>query len=365
MSVDGSKITAPVSISDVNTVLGAGTNDLGSLCKHTNINKWARFKPVVRKNLLGISDDYYKADTLDFGLTPKQSTSLSGLSASYNGTDNGWIYTPPTGGMNAPYRLTDFDKYDNDAEAPVNGANVKPVKIFTSDSAANKLGVALALSKYTGYNIKLNELGTLENCYLGIYATNGTMSRWITTTKTIKVAPNETCEVDMSGATAGTWTAYPFLSESKMTANQNISNIYYTIPNCEKVSITVTDTPQESINIIPASVSYDDFRWSATVRYTNGATKSGTVTGNIYWRVRPKDKSYDDALTAEDSYGELQNQTISYNSSGVGTFSLSMLNMPNSFEVGKVRLFVRLRIGQTNYDDNIIMSTEMYDGTTD
>lgn len=43
---DKTKITAPVSIEDVRQVLVASSRDLGTLCKHTNINPFARFKPV-------------------------------------------------------------------------------------------------------------------------------------------------------------------------------------------------------------------------------------------------------------------------------------------------------------------------------
>ena len=42
-------ITAPVGIYDVQQVLGIGGNgDLGTIITQGNINKWAKYKPVVR-----------------------------------------------------------------------------------------------------------------------------------------------------------------------------------------------------------------------------------------------------------------------------------------------------------------------------
>ena len=50
MSNSGGKITAPVSIDDVRTVLGVSSYDLGTLCKNSNgkINKWSKYKPDRR-----------------------------------------------------------------------------------------------------------------------------------------------------------------------------------------------------------------------------------------------------------------------------------------------------------------------------
>ena len=39
-------ITAPVSMNDIQRALGVASTDLGTLCSHANINKWAKYKPV-------------------------------------------------------------------------------------------------------------------------------------------------------------------------------------------------------------------------------------------------------------------------------------------------------------------------------
>lgn len=40
------KITAPVSIYDVQRALGEGSNDLGTLCRSAKINMWAKYRPI-------------------------------------------------------------------------------------------------------------------------------------------------------------------------------------------------------------------------------------------------------------------------------------------------------------------------------
>lgn len=84
-----------VSVTLVKQTIGAGVNDVGGLCVHKNINKWAEYKPnrVGYGNFgfaLAMSDDgYYKFD-----------------------------YLRPGGGSAQPFRLGDFRGYDHGAEAP-------------------------------------------------------------------------------------------------------------------------------------------------------------------------------------------------------------------------------------------------------
>lgn len=46
MSVNNGKITPPISIDDVKSVLGESSNDVATLCKSTKINKWSKNKPI-------------------------------------------------------------------------------------------------------------------------------------------------------------------------------------------------------------------------------------------------------------------------------------------------------------------------------
>lgn len=64
MSYSNGIISAPVSIQDIKTALGSSSNDLGTLCKHSSINKWSPYKPVHSNKLFNMTD-------VDYGITDK------------------------------------------------------------------------------------------------------------------------------------------------------------------------------------------------------------------------------------------------------------------------------------------------------
>lgn len=118
-------IYAPVSISDVQSVLGTSANDLGQLCRNTNINMWSRHKPVGYNSItpigFGDSDGSNEAKTVNYGIRPANYiVNDSGIDTSdvtdlfeLSGFD--WVYYPPAGGSSQPYRLTDFKGYSHNA----------------------------------------------------------------------------------------------------------------------------------------------------------------------------------------------------------------------------------------------------------
>lgn len=124
MGYSGGLITKPVSILDEQNALGEGVGDVGTLAKSNNINKWAWYKPIVTS-----SDDTLKLDvvkeserqTVHYGLTPVSSAKMLAMlrqDVSHSDRETEWsqakaqmaewVYTKPTGGIAAPYRMTDF-----------------------------------------------------------------------------------------------------------------------------------------------------------------------------------------------------------------------------------------------------------------
>lgn len=116
-------ITAPVSIRDVQKALGVGSGDVGTLCRSSMINMWAKCKPI-------------KADVirpLNYAAGEQITNYKAGLSCIYATSfnafkqliENNWDnenyknegdfvavkYDKPIGGASSPYRLTDFNGY--------------------------------------------------------------------------------------------------------------------------------------------------------------------------------------------------------------------------------------------------------------
>lgn len=146
-------ISAPVSIDDVKQALGESSNDLATLCKSENINIWSRYKPISCK---GDFKDYPIREDSDEKATSSYSNyacvvrcgmnipmdTYKNLRYNYGGEgfainacnffyiDNvygnyGGVHDTtstrvsgkhfPKGGVNSPYRLSDFRNYNSKA----------------------------------------------------------------------------------------------------------------------------------------------------------------------------------------------------------------------------------------------------------
>ena len=135
------KITAPVSVYDVQRAVGASSPDVGTLCTDDHINQWAKYKPIkfAKVGLMTaqnwIDGNYGITDIPTWGRLSYASIFLfsdsrGSLSHTYwpdCDRDKGslsleyWAYNRPTGGNSSPYRLADFSNYLHIAEKPCFG----------------------------------------------------------------------------------------------------------------------------------------------------------------------------------------------------------------------------------------------------
>lgn len=108
MPYNNGKIVAPIDTSDVRLALGISSNDVGTLCSYTGINPFAKYKPT-RYEYLETHDDQYLATSGNCGINIPLT--------SYQSTPPNWVHELPRGWdpWIEPYRLTDFDGYNNRA----------------------------------------------------------------------------------------------------------------------------------------------------------------------------------------------------------------------------------------------------------
>lgn len=177
--VEGKIITMPVGIADVKQVLGSASNDLGTLCKNTNINMWAKWKPVPLSNVLGLPDELEGND--GWAGNPAYGTNkewwFGGGAAqvrTYNvptiedledigadGVQNqakAWTYNHPGGGTSAPFRLTDFVGYKHDAQPPFTAMMTD--KLYLNSVVSFGL---LMLSDITKYEFTVDDIRDMLN----------------------------------------------------------------------------------------------------------------------------------------------------------------------------------------------------------
>ena len=101
-----------ISVSMVRDELGAGTNDVGQLCIHPNINKWSKWKPVRHDKVVGLVES--DLESVNCGLNIPYVSSLAQVISTYRGGILSWEYDKPRGGsLNEPYRLGDFRNYEH------------------------------------------------------------------------------------------------------------------------------------------------------------------------------------------------------------------------------------------------------------
>lgn len=192
MSVNNGKITPPISIDDVKSVLGESSNDLATLCKSPNINKWSKNKPIKHNCLFkpteaqkkeanyGISNiPYYRLlgkmaqDVINGSM--KNATNISTLDTRIEP----WHYQQPMGGYASPYRLGDFDGYFANASAPIGAITETEIE----SSLSGKVSVVFNKNTDTVSSLTFNDLASekdFSNQYLGLCLSDGNKSFYMT-----------------------------------------------------------------------------------------------------------------------------------------------------------------------------------------
>ena len=173
-----------ITTSMVAQALGAATNDVGTLCKHPNVNKWSKWKPIRKAKVTGIT--FSDLQDANFGLTAlTHANSPMLLKQAIENSGSGLDYLKPLGGSSSPYRLGDFRNYLHNALIPT-GTSVK-----SDETVVVKKGSAYHenLDYYMYYegitvpesdtNICLQDLYP-EPRYKGILLINGSTSVWKT-----------------------------------------------------------------------------------------------------------------------------------------------------------------------------------------
>lgn len=175
MANNNGQITAPVrQTDDVKKVLSETSNNLSALCMSANINKWAKFKPVIinspfRTHSTGKADWYKGADgKCGLQITPFTSTGYIAdvMARAYRNGDWTYIRLKSTD----YHRLADFEGYWHNAR-PFLATGLRKGTEFAvnfSDSTTQTITFGLTYnndSRQLGL-ADFNDLGMDVNCYL-------------------------------------------------------------------------------------------------------------------------------------------------------------------------------------------------------
>ena len=232
MALANGKITAPVSVDDVKSVLGESSNDLAALCKSSKINVWAKYKPTVFPS--PFPDDWYKAKDGNFGLNITVDNAKSNwkdLVAEYSKVNNGYItlYTKPIGGASSPYRLGDFRGYFHNANPEVRDYLGKNVFIRESDN--NQILTEYNAISADGDQVSYFDFAAFKDKYFGYIITDKSKStlQLITTASSVGTF---TVRLPKNALQVGDYLAFPMFCSHNYSIDHTLHQMTcYAIPN--------------------------------------------------------------------------------------------------------------------------------------
>lgn len=246
MALANNKITAPVSVDDVKSLLGESSNDLATLCKSSKINVWAKYKPTVFPS--PFPDDWYKSKDGNYGLNitvDNRVSSWSALVAEYSKANNGYsnIYNRPSGGATSPYRLGDFRGYNHKAKPEI--SDYLAASNYMEDSQIS-LSVAYNVITVDGDQVSYKDVEVYKGLYFGYVITDisGKTLKLLATAST-----TSSYEVRIAARTllAGNYRLYPMFCNVDYSTNHTLQGMYcYAIPNLAGGKIMTVITASES-----------------------------------------------------------------------------------------------------------------------
>lgn len=279
MALANNKITAPVSVDDVKSLLGESSNDLATLCKSSKINVWAKYKPTVFPS--PFPDDWYKSKDGNYGLNitvDNRVSSWSALVAEYSKANNGYsnIYNRPSGGATSPYRLGDFRGYNHKAKPEI--SDYLAASNYMEDSQIS-LSVAYNAVTVDGDQVSYNAIDAFRDLYFGYVITDisGKTLKLIATAST-----TSSYEVRLAARTllAGTYRLYPMFCNVDYSTNHTLRAMYcYAVPNLAGGKImtvrTASETEASKYEYIFAEYTFANTRIKVTLKAKERVTNIG------------------------------------------------------------------------------------------
>lgn len=276
MALANGKITAPVSVDDVKSVLGESSNDLAALCKSANINMWAKYKPTCYPS--PFPDNWYKARDGNYGISVPSYNTLKSLYNAYfiDGDvnhDNGYSYERPSGGSAEPYRLGDFRGYNSRATSPIFGFFVT-ARATTNGGVSGSCGFGLS-SVGEDDRVNLEDIGITKDCYFGFALFKSGEPVYFRTESNTVSNGNFQVQIGGNGSNlaTGTYVAIPFLSTAKYD-NSNRPNFvagsWYPIPTAVPKEVIIETTQDDYLRDL--ELSYQALTKKVTLKNVGSTT---------------------------------------------------------------------------------------------
>lgn len=309
MTVTGTNINT----TQVANVLQVSSRDVGYLCgnEHERTNMWAKYKPVhiYQEPFPDRSGEWWKGTAGNCGILPKLVSTLKDVVANIDGKNNGWVYDPPKGGANSPFRIADFGKYNSEAKCQVHGFTV-PALVTYNGILNAQCSFTVETADRDWVSFSDIDYQQLNDCYFGVMLLKGgSVMRRATASTTISQGGYQ-ASFSTQGLTKGEYTACAFLSNQKYVyTDPDKQANYFTIPNTSIVNVKIAD--QIEFGGIAEYIYQDGVKTG--IRYdtmfTLNAGTDMTLTNN-YITLRFQENGVNDPLEAGESRKQVSDGTV-------------------------------------------------------
>lgn len=308
--------TTNITTSMVSSAIGLGSNNVGALCSSSNINKWAKYKPVpLYSNTTTGINDWWKSGNC--GISYPTYSTVADLKSAYN-VAIAWGHNHPTGGYSSPYRLGDFRGYNHTAVFQVNAFDVPP----TIYNIATQINVSIGLRSQASDELLLSDI--CGDYYLGVLLVSNTGYNYLITssTKTKDLSTLSDSFTVPIVSNVNNYTAYPVICTEGSISTQYPDNVLSTTG---ATLIPIHGQISKQANVITAyQISWQNHVWNGlhNVNYSIllvNNTQSVVTFNNIKVAVKWGTSAYADALRSGETLVNIGNIDVAANS----TYTLS------------------------------------------
>lgn len=232
--LSNNKISAPVSVADVQKALGESSSSVGRLCVSMKINMWSKAKPIRYPSRVPLTAEQRKGIDGDYGILIPEFASVTAMVAAIDGKANGWTYDRPVGGETSPYRLSDFDGYSHLAKAP--NPQMNAPEVVSNGLSGATMRVSFSMGVMTDPDRPTEESDAVEikdlsiaDYFFGAYLVQDSGSHRV---KVIGTSPIKSAfgYVDIRLATlpVGNYTIYPVIADRSQGQDEIDKQLRYT-----------------------------------------------------------------------------------------------------------------------------------------
>lgn len=330
MALVNGKITAPVSIDDVKSVLGESSNDLAALCKSSKINVWAKYKPTVFPS--PFPDDWYKAKDGNYGINitiENGKSNWKDLVAEYSKANNGYatLYNKPTGGASSPFRLGDFRGYFHNANPEVK--DYLSTNMFIRESDTNQILTLFNPVSVDGLQVSYFDFAAFKDKYFGYIITDKSKSTlmFITTASSVGTF---TVPLPKNALQVGDYLAFPMFCSFNYSSVHTLHQMTcYAIPNLAGGKQLSIISQSQSVASNFAQITAEQklgSRIIVTLKMKNNAT---TVKNVAVYCVYQTDPSKGQSMVV----GEYMNTVGTMNAGETKTVRFTNLTSGKSYKI--------------------------------